>query len=163
MATNNEPTIGVSASGPDVFPKTLVVGGGEGVADHGALTGLGDDDHTQYTLAPGTSVTNGSVVLWDGSGGRLLQDCGVTMDAVGNINTFGDIVTSSGTISNGVGGISTVGNITVGGTVDGRDVAADGAVIDGLGSISTKDFWTGTQAAYDALTPDSNTIYFIEE
>ena len=23
------------------------------------------------------------------------------------------------------------------------------------------DFWTGTQAAYDALTPDPNTIYFI--
>ena len=30
-----------------------------------------------------------------------------------------------------------------------------------LGSISSKDFWTGTQAAYDLLTPDSNTIYFI--
>lgn len=33
------------------------------------------------------------------------------------------------------------------------------------GSIATKDFWQGTQAAYDALSPtyDSNTIYFIEE
>lgn len=29
------------------------------------------------------------------------------------------------------------------------------------GSISTRDFWEGTQAAYDLLTPDSNTIYFI--
>lgn len=27
---------------------------GSGVTDHGALTGLGDDDHTQYALADGT-------------------------------------------------------------------------------------------------------------
>lgn len=25
------------------------------------------------------------------------------------------------------------------------------------------DIWTGTQAAYDALTPDGDTLYFIEE
>jgi hypothetical protein len=29
-------------------------GGGAGVTDHGALTGLADDDHTQYVLADGT-------------------------------------------------------------------------------------------------------------
>ncbi len=28
--------------------------GGGGVTDHGALTGLSDDDHTQYALADGT-------------------------------------------------------------------------------------------------------------
>lgn len=33
-----------------------------------------------------------------------------------------------------------------------------------LGSVATKNFWSGTQAQYDALgTYDSNTIYFIEE
>ena len=32
----------------------LEAGGGGGVTDHGALTGLGDDDHTQYALADGT-------------------------------------------------------------------------------------------------------------
>lgn len=33
-----------------------------------------------------------------------------------------------------------------------------------LGTIASKNFWTGTQAEYDALgTYDSNTIYFIEE
>ena len=31
------------------------------------------------------------------------------------------------------------------------------------GSIVTKNFWTGTQAQYDGLTPDANTIYFVEE
>ena len=30
---------------------------GSGVTDHGALTGLGDDDHTQYALADGTRGT----------------------------------------------------------------------------------------------------------
>ena len=32
-------------------------GGGGGVTDHGALTGLADDDHTQYALADGTRGT----------------------------------------------------------------------------------------------------------
>ncbi|WP_319502578.1 pyocin knob domain-containing protein [uncultured Draconibacterium sp.] len=36
--------------------------------------------------------------------------------------------------------------------------------IETFGSIATKGFWTGTQAAYDALgSYDSNTIYFIED
>lgn len=30
---------------------------GEGVSDHGALTGLGDDDHAQYALADGSRGT----------------------------------------------------------------------------------------------------------
>ena len=33
-----------------------------------------------------------------------------------------------------------------------------------LGTISPKDFWTGTLEAYEAIEPyDSNTIYFVEE
>ena len=35
--------------------------------------------------------------------------------------------------------IDVTGNIAVGGTVDGRDIAADGSIIDGLGTISTQD------------------------
>ena len=34
--------------------------GGGGVTDHGALTGLGDDDHTQYLLADGSRALAGS-------------------------------------------------------------------------------------------------------
>jgi hypothetical protein len=29
------------------------------------------------------------------------------------------------------------------------------------GTIASLDYWTGTQAAYDLLTPDSNTLYII--
>jgi uncharacterized delta-60 repeat protein len=36
-------------------------GGGPGVTDHGALTGLGDDDHAQYLLASGTRVMAGNL------------------------------------------------------------------------------------------------------
>jgi hypothetical protein len=47
-----------------------------------------------------------------------------------------------------------VNNLTAAGTV----------TADNIGSISSKDFWQGTQAAYDAIvTPDANTIYYIEE
>ena len=35
--------------------------GGGGVTDHGALTGLSDDDHTQYSLADGTRAFTGTV------------------------------------------------------------------------------------------------------
>ncbi len=50
---------GVSGSGTlsDPYVITSVPeggGGGGGVTDHGALTGLGDDDHIQYALADGT-------------------------------------------------------------------------------------------------------------
>ena len=57
-------------------------GGGGGSSDHGTLTGLADDDHTQYLLADGTRTLSG--------------------------------------------------NLTVTGTVDGRDVAVDGAKLDGI-------------------------------
>jgi hypothetical protein len=38
-------------------PDTTGGGGGGGVTDHGALTGLADDDHTQYALADGSRGT----------------------------------------------------------------------------------------------------------
>jgi hypothetical protein len=39
----------------------LISGGGGGVTDHGALTGLGDDDHTQYLLVNGTRAMTGDL------------------------------------------------------------------------------------------------------
>ena len=32
-----------------------------------------------------------------------------------------------------------------------------------VGSASVTSIWTGTQAQYEALTPDANTLYFIQE
>lgn len=39
------------------------VAGGGGVSDHGALTGLGDDDHPQYLLADGSRALTGDLDL----------------------------------------------------------------------------------------------------
>ena len=39
--------------------------GGGGVTDHGALTGLGDDDHTQYLLVDGSRAVNGTLDVVD--------------------------------------------------------------------------------------------------
>lgn len=33
--------------------------------------------------------------------------------------------------------------------------------VDNLNSLNSLRFWTGSQAQYDALTPDANTLYFI--
>lgn len=38
-------------------------GGGGGATDHGALTGLADDDHTQYLLADGTRALSGNMTV----------------------------------------------------------------------------------------------------
>ena len=57
----------------------------------------------------------------------------LTVDASGNATFAGDVSAAN---------LSTTGNITVSGTVDGRDVAADGLVIDGLGTASTQDVGT---------------------
>lgn len=73
-----------------------------GASDHGVLTGLGDDDHSQYLLADGSRTLSG--------------------------------------------------NLTVTGTVDGRDVAADGAIIDAaVTSSDVDDIVEISQASYNAL------------
>lgn len=71
----------VEAAGTDRWLR-IQSGGGGGVSDHGALTGLADDDHKQYqlvdiNLVTGTSdfVTDGiapGTVLYAGSGGDTL-------------------------------------------------------------------------------------------
>lgn len=52
-----------------------------GVTDHGALTGLGDDDHTQYFLANGSRNLSGNKKYWD-QNGRMVT--GATSHTVGN-------------------------------------------------------------------------------
>lgn len=65
------------------------VGGGEGgVTDHGDLTGLLDDDHTQYTKHPESSTDN-AIVRWDGTGGRTLQNSSVAIDDNGKLSGDG--------------------------------------------------------------------------
>jgi hypothetical protein len=50
------PSISITPSTPTISISTgvQVGGGGGGVTDHGALTGLADDDHAHYALADGS-------------------------------------------------------------------------------------------------------------
>lgn len=59
----------VASSGE--MPAVRVVGGGTGgggVSDHGSLSGLTDDDHTQYLLINGSRVMTGDLSLSGGDG-----------------------------------------------------------------------------------------------
>lgn len=57
---------------------------GGGTTDHGALTGLGDDDHAQYPLLSGTSVRNAVAGTFDFTSGALFlpQGSGLTPDGL---------------------------------------------------------------------------------
>lgn len=63
MGANRVVDVGTPTAATDAATKDYVDTEitGAVVTDHGALTGLGDDDHTQYTLADGTRAFTGSV------------------------------------------------------------------------------------------------------
>ena len=56
--------------------------------DHGNLSGLEDDDHTQYTKHPASSTDN-AIARWDGTGGRTLQNSSVAIDDNGKLSGGG--------------------------------------------------------------------------
>ena len=68
---------------------------GGGVTDHGALSGLSDDDHSIYALADGsrwtTTQTAGRVVMTDGSGNLVVSSVTTTtlafLDATSSVQT----------------------------------------------------------------------------
>ena len=55
------------------------------ITDHGSLSGLADDDHTQYTKHPASSTDN-AVVRWNGTDGRTIQNSLVTIDDNGKFS-----------------------------------------------------------------------------
>jgi pectin methylesterase-like acyl-CoA thioesterase len=65
MILDERPRVGFSASS--------VSGGGGGVTDHGDLTGLADDDHTQYILASGARAFTGNIDV----GGNQITNVGL--------------------------------------------------------------------------------------
>ena len=64
---------------------------------------------TGNVVGPGASTDN-AIARWDGAGGATIQDSLVIVDDTGNV--------------------SGVADLTLSGTVDGRDVAADGVILD---------------------------------
>ena len=78
---------------------------GGGVTDHGALSGLSDDDHSIYSLADGsrwtTTQTAGRVVMTDGSGNLVVSSVTTTtlafLDATSSVQTQLDAKLSGAT------------------------------------------------------------------
>ena len=179
---------------------------GGGVTDHGNLTGLGDDDHTQYLLADGTRSATSLDVIGNATVGDIVIDSGAnitghytgwvklgasntsslgidrnSIQAFGSssgtyneldINAFGGNIllnrdggnTKIGGLAPSekldVGGnIKLSGNIIVGGTVDGRDVAADGAKLDDL--ITVSDTAPSTPSSGDLWYDSSVQVLYI--
>lgn len=111
-----------------VAQAIAALGGGGGVTDHGALTGLADDDHTQYLLADGTRALTGDLNV--GSFGIISTVGNIHLalpDAAGANKV---VIEDSGAIEQAA--IDSDGNLTLNGTVDGRDIATDGSKLDGI-------------------------------
>lgn len=70
-----------------LFPSA---GGGGGVTDHGALTGLSDDDHTGYAKNAGatrvlidtTGLADGYILAYDQASGKFLPVANATSDEI---------------------------------------------------------------------------------
>ena len=87
-----------------------------------------DDSASVFTFIP--DATNTSEVFSGSAGDVAFGNIAGTLTTAAQTN-----ITSVGTL----GSLSVTGNITVGGTVDGRDVATDGTKLDGIESGATAD------------------------
>lgn len=73
-----------------------------------------------------------------GGGGDVVGPASATDDAVARYDgTTGKLIQNSSATISDTGDLGVSGNITVGGTVDGRDVATDGAKLDGIATGAT--------------------------
>ena len=124
-------------------------------ADGGGITLKGATDHT--------IIWTNSSDSWDFSehvniaSGKEFRIAGTkVLDAT----SLGSAVVSSSLTSVGtLGSLGVTGNITVGGTVDGRDVATDGTKLDGIETGATAD---QTKSDIDALGIDAATLDSID-
>jgi len=116
-----------------------------------AIFGAGSDLQLYHD-----SVTHNSYIAETGVGDLVLQGANIRLQNTsgnyyvrayngGALNLYYDNALKLATEN---GGVSITGNITVSGTVDGRDVAADGTKLDGIESGATAD---QTKADIDAL------------
>jgi len=140
--------------------KERPVGGGGGVTDHGALTGLADNDHPQYLLTTGKAADSdkldgndstafatsthshdhGNLTgLTDDDHTQYVKDAGTDTDnAIVRFNgTDGRTIQNSGVTIDDSNNLITTGGIHVGGTSDpGTDnLVVDGTIKDGSGNL----------------------------
>ena len=130
---------------------------------------------TTTAASTNTVITDKLIELANGQSGTPAGDIGLVFERGSSDNAFigfdesddkfvvgtgsftgastGNLTITTGTIKANLEGatVTTTGNITVGGTVDGRDIATDGSKLDGIETAATAD-QTGAQikALYEA-------------
>lgn len=151
--------------------------GGGGVTDHGALTGLLDDDHTQYLKETGSGLSEG-VVKSDASGdlsaGALVNAdvaAGAAIDWT-KISKTGSNLTDLATRSHT--DLSDIGSNThatidthLGSTANPHSVTAAQAVAIADGADTVKDthidWGTGANQVSTADVPEQTNLYYTDE
>jgi len=110
-------------------------GGGGGVTDHGALTGLADDDHPQYLLASGARAMTGALAMGGNAitgvstvDGRDVSADGAALDA--HVAASNPHAGSLGTAHEGAGGA--VHAVAIASGAAGFMSGADKAKLDGV-------------------------------
>ena len=123
-----------------------------GVTDHGLLSGLADDDHTQYALADGTRGSFATVAQ-----GNLADTAMQPLDNISTLTndagyqTAADVdgdVSAHAALTSGVHGISTFGATLV----DDADAATARTTL-GLPTATQVEMEAGTEAALRAMSP----------
>ena len=113
----------------DLDSETLTIAGGTGLSTTGSGNTLTVDiDSTVATLTGSQTLTNQTLTSTDINTPDI--DGGAIDGAI-----IGGTTAAAGSFTT----VSTTGNITVGGTVDGRDVATDGTKLDGIETGATAD------------------------
>ena len=99
------------------------------------------------------STGDNAIIMWDESADKFVVG---TTTATGA--STGNLTVTTGTLVANLEGAtaSLTGNITVGGTVDGRDVAADGTKLDGIEASATADQTDAEIRAAVEAASDSN-------
>lgn len=112
-------------------------GGGGGVSDHGLLSGLGDDDHTQYLLGDGSRAMSGNL------------DMGA--NAITNVGNVDGVDVSAHAARHNPGGIDAIATAIAGAAAVG-DTAAEGSAA----SVSRSDHRHSVAAGTPVATGAAN-------
>lgn len=147
----DDPVAGTDAANKDYVDGEITTLAATIITDHGALTGLDDDDHSQYALLDGRS---GGQTLNGGSGaGNNLTLSSTTHGTKGNITLDGvlDVDGVNNTVGIGTSALSTTGLIVA---TTGKATILDARQSQLNGTIRSRFYNTATASAINAIGLD---------
>ena len=110
----------IEVDGVTDFRTSTIIGGAAVATDHGALSGLADDDHAQYLLADGSRALAGA---WD-MGSQNLTNVDIDSGTLDGVTITAPII--DGTVTN-TGAALVLPAFTLGGTVTANNQGISGA------------------------------------